>query len=157
MSKGMLIASLMGLLVLAGDGVVVAGDRDEDEGRHDFALFDGTNPDNQPDAGAVCFARRGKPFVYHAAVANRGADGFVRVTYKDGDFVDFPLAAGGSFSFSQAAGSRGGADRAVRISNGGSAAQLAGALSAQGARCASCDAESQGGIGDAGCDAVVAN
>jgi hypothetical protein len=124
-------------------------------GANDFALFDGSNPLNQPDAGAVCGARKGRSFTYHLAVANYGADGFIRVTYADGDWVQFPIAAGGSFSMSQAAGSRSGNDAAVRVSNGGSGAQLAGTLSAEGGRCASCDAD--GGIGDTGCDRFVPN
>jgi len=61
----------------------------------------------------------------------------------------------GSIALSQAGGSKGGDDRAVRVSNGGSTAQLAGAMSAEGGKCASCDAD--GGIGDAGCDKVVPN
>ncbi|HXK21716.1 MAG TPA: hypothetical protein VMS55_03465 [Myxococcota bacterium] len=122
---------------------------------NDFALFDGSNPLNQPDAGAVCGALKGTPFTFNLAVANYGSAGFVRVTYADGDWIQFPIAAQGSFSMSQAAGSRGGNDAAVRVSNGGSGAQLAGTLSAQGGRCASCDAD--GGLGDAGCDALVAN
>ena len=99
-----------------------------------FALFDGSNPLNQPDAGALCGAREGHVLRYHRAGANGG--GFVGVTYADGDFVQFPILAQGSFSMSQAAGSRSGDDAAVRVSNGGSAAQLAGTLSAR-ARCAS--------------------
>ncbi|MBI4636097.1 MAG: hypothetical protein HY727_07065 [Candidatus Rokubacteria bacterium] len=71
----------------------------------DFALFDGTNPANQPDSGAVCSAN--SAFTYHVAVANLGADGEVRITYKDGDIIRFPIAAGASFAFSQAAGSKG--------------------------------------------------
>lgn len=121
----------------------------------DFALFDGTNPANQPDSGAVCSAN--SAFTYHVAVANWGADGEARITYKDGDIIRFPIAAGASFAFSQAAGSKGGADSAVRVSNGGSAAQLAGSMSAIGQgrpSCISCDADSSG---DAGCDAIVPN
>ena len=136
------------------------GDDDEGDGHgfgrgNDFALFDGSNPLNQPDAGAICGARKGQPFTFNLAVANYGASGFVRVTYADGDWIQFPIAAGGSFSTSQAGGSKSGNDAVVRVSNGGSAAQLAGTLSAQGGKCASCDAD--GGIGDAGCDAYVAN
>jgi hypothetical protein len=122
---------------------------------NDFALFDGSNPLNQPDAGAICGARVGRPFTFHLTVANYGSDGFVRVTYADGDWIQMPIAAGGSFSMTQAGGSRGGDDAVVRVSNGGSAAQLAGALSAQGGRCASCDAD--GGVGDSGCDRFVPN
>ncbi|HVN40608.1 MAG TPA: hypothetical protein VMW19_20780 [Myxococcota bacterium] len=135
-------------------------DQGEDGGQgrargNDFALFDGSNPLNQPDSGAVCGAAKGTPFTFNLAVANYGAAGFVRVTYADGDWIQFPIAAQGSFSMSQAAGSRGGNDAAVRVSNGGSGAQIAGTLSAQGGKCASCDAD--GGLGDAGCDALVAN
>jgi hypothetical protein len=121
----------------------------------DFALFDGTNPTNQADSGAVCSAN--SSFTYHVTVANWGDDGEVRITYKDGDFVRFPIAAGASFAFSQAAGSKGRADRAVRVSNGGSSAQLSGAMSASGqgnVKCISCDAD---GSGDAGCDNFVPN
>ena len=151
----------LGSLVLLGGRVAVADDDDRDDRRgdlrNDFALFDGTNPANQPDAGALCGARRRQPFTYHVAVANYGSDGFVRITYSDGDWVQYPIAAGGSFSLSQAAGSRSGNDRVARVSNGGSAAQLVGAMSAEGAGCASCDAVAEGGIGDAGCDAFVPN
>jgi hypothetical protein len=120
----------------------------------DFALFDGTNPANQPDSGAVCYANNA--FTYHVAVANWGGDGEVRITYKDGDIVRFPIRAGASFAFSQGATGKG-ADKAVRVSNGGSAAQLAGSMSAIGQgrpRCLSCDADSDG---DAGCDKLVEN
>jgi hypothetical protein len=130
------------------------GDQSRSRG-NDFALFDGSNPLNQPDAGAVCGALPGQPFTFNLAVANYGSDGFVRVTYTDGDWIQFPIAAGASFSTSQAAGSRSGNDAVVRVSNGGSGAQLAGTLSAQGGRCASCDAD--GGIGDLGCDKFVTN
>ena len=137
-------------------------DDDGHDGNHgdgarsnDFALFDGSNPLNQPSSGAVCGAPKGHAFTYNLAVANYGSDGFVRVTYTDGDWVQFPIAAGGSFSLSQAGGSKSGNDAVVRVSNGGSPAQLAGVLSAQRAKCASCDAD--GGTGDAGCDAFVPN
>jgi len=122
---------------------------------NDFSLFDGSNPVNQPNSGAICGARLGRPFTFHLAVANYGSAGFVRVTYADGDFIQFPIAAQGSFSMSQAAGSRSGNDAVVRVSNGGSGAQLAGALSAEGGKCASCDVD--GGIGDTGCDQFVPN
>jgi len=123
--------------------------------KNDFALFDGSNPLNQPDSGAVCGDKKGQPFTFHITVANYGSDGFMRVTYADGDWIQIPIAAGGSFSMTQAGGSRGGDDAAVRVSNGGSGAQLAGAMSAEGGLCASCDAD--GGIGDAGCDKFVPN
>jgi len=122
----------------------------------DFALFDGTNPANQPDAGAICGAKAS--FTWHLAVANWGAAGVVRITYADGDIIRFPIAPGASLTLSQAGGK--GASTAVRVSNEGSPAQLAGSLSAIGGgnpRCASCDAVLQGGIGDAGCDSFIPN
>ena len=72
----------------------------------DFALF------NQPggrDTGAVCGARSAagtapSSFVYYVTVTNQGAAGLVEVKYADGDAVRYPIPAGGSFSFSQAAG-----------------------------------------------------
>ena len=162
-SKLFVFSSLMLSLLFAAR---VAGADDDDHGRakkkssvaqNDFALFDGSNPANQPFSGAVCFAERGVPFTYHVAVANYGSDGVLRVSYRDGDWVQYPIAAGASFSLSQAAGSKAGKDRAIRVSNGTSSAQLAGVLSAQGARCASCDAVAEGGIGDPRCDMLVPN
>lgn len=139
-------------------GLLLAGIGSANADKSDFALFDGTNPANQPDAGAMCGAHGA--FTYHLVVANWGAAGVVRITYKDGDIIRLPIAAGATLAFTQAAGSRGRADSAVRVSNEGSAAQLAGSLSAIGEgnpRCVSCDAVSEGGVGDAGCDAIVAN
>ena len=139
-------------------GVVLAFGAVASADTSDFALFDGSNPANQPDAGAVCWAN--SAFTYHVVVANWGDAGEVRITYADGDSIRFPIAAGASFAFSQAAGSRARADKAVRVSNGGSAAQLAGSMSAIGQgspRCVSCDASSQGGVGDAQCDKLVGN
>ena len=143
------VPGLVGVLMLAS--VIVAG-----ADQSDFALFDGSNPANQPNAGAICGSNAS--FTWHLAVANRGAAGEVRITYFDGDIIRFPIAAGASFSMSQAGGK--GASRAIRVSNGGSGAQLAGALSAIGAgnpQCASCDATTQGGIGDGGCDSFIPN
>ena len=149
--KGWLAVALLSL----GFVVQFAPSAIADDSKSDFALFDGTNPANQPNSGAVCSAKHA--FTYHVAVANWGADGVVRITYKDGDIIRFPIKAGASFAFSQAAGSKGGADKAVRVSNEGSPAQLAGAMSASAdgkVKCISCDADSSG---DGGCDAIVPN
>ncbi len=149
MRKSLLLRLMLSTILLLGLATVANADQS------DFALFDGSNPANQPNSGAVCSAN--SAFTYHVTVANWGPNGEVRITYKDGDIVRFPIAAGASFSFTQAARGRGGASAAVRVSNGGSAAQLAGSMSAigQGAPiCISCDADSSG---DAGCDAVVPN
>ena len=143
------LVGLVAVLLLAT--VTVAG-----ADQSDFALFDGSNPANQPNAGAICGSNAS--FTWHLAVANWGAAGEVRITYFDGDIIRFPIAAGASFSMSQAGGK--GASRAIRVSNGGSGAQLAGSLSAIGdgnPKCASCDATTQGGLGDAGCDSFIPN
>lgn len=82
--------------------------------RSDFALFDGTNPVNAAaDTGAACAA--GRAFTYHVAVTNYGTAGAVRIRYADGGQIDYKIPVDGSFSFSQAAGNKGGADSAVRV------------------------------------------
>jgi hypothetical protein len=139
--------------------VVLASGAVADADTSDFAMFDGTVPANQPDSGAVC--RANSAFTVHLVVANQALEaGSVRITYSSGDFIDLPIAAGAAFAFSQAAGSKGREDKAVRVSNGGSAAQLVGSMSAIGQgnpRCASCDDPGEGGVGDAECDKSVSN
>ncbi len=126
----------------------------------DFALFDGTNPANQPFSGVVCGAGAAKKlnstfFTYNISASNFGTSTAVlRVIFNDGDIARYQIPAGQSFSVSQAAGSNT-ADAAIRvvIENDG---QLAGEVSAQGPKvfCLGCDADS---AGDAACDAVIPN
>ncbi len=66
-----LLGLLLALIALLGLGTVASADTS------DFALFDGTNPANQPNSGAVCSAN--SAFTYHLALANWGSDGFVRI------------------------------------------------------------------------------
>jgi len=75
----------------------------------DFALFDETSG----ATGAKCGARKGGgteavAFVVHINVTNRadagGVDGTFRVSYADGDFVDYAIKAGTTVSLSEAAG-----------------------------------------------------
>jgi hypothetical protein len=150
------------LAVLLGGWVVLAdGHHDDDDdgdarSGNSFALFHGVDPASEL-GGAVCSATKGKAFTYHVAVTNHvaGGNGFVQITYKSGDFLSFPIAPGATLTFTQAAGSSGGADRAVRVSNGASAARLIGVMSAEGATCLSCDADEQGGVGNARCSSIV--
>lgn len=143
-----------GLILLFGPWTVA----NADDERSDFALFDGTNPVNlPPSTGAACASRRA--FTYHVTVTNYGTAGGVRIRYADGDQVDYKIPADGSFSLSQAAGSKGGADRAVRVC-GVNGAVLVGAMSALGdedeeLRCVSCDDPANGGVGDGGCKAIA--
>jgi hypothetical protein len=124
----------------------------------DFALFDGTNPANQPFSGAVCGSGSAKKlnstfFTYNISASNFGTSTAVlRVIFHDGDIARYQIPAGQSFSVSQAAGSNS-ADAAIRVvieSDG----QVAGEVSAQGPKvfCLGCDADS---AGDAASDAVI--
>lgn len=143
-----------GLVLLFGLWTVASASPD----RSDFALFDGTNPVNvPPSTGAACTSKRS--FTYHVAVTNYGTAGAVRIRYADGDQVDYKIPVDGSFSFSQAAGNAGGADRAVRVC-GVNGAVLVGAMSATAnadgkVLCVSCDDPANFGVGDAGCKAIA--
>jgi hypothetical protein len=152
----LLTALSLSLLALLGGLVVLAGDDDDDDddhkSRNSFALF---NTFADEEGGALCQAKKGKGFTYHVVVTNRSEEaGSVAVHYRDGRVLVLPIAAQATLSFSQAAGSKGGADRAVRISNGSSGAELAGVMSAEGATCRSCEPVPDG-IGDEACDEIV--
>lgn len=160
--KRMLALLAVGLLVLSASwSVAIADDDDDNDVKSDFALFDGTNPENQPNEGAICGAgnpsklRVGKAYTYHVTVSNYGSAGEVRITYHDGDVVDYLIGAGATLQISQGAGNSGGADRAVRVSRGDfGAPQLVGSMSAIGEKvfCISC-----GGANEAACDALILN
>ena len=130
------------------------GDRD----RSDFALFDGTNPATEapPNGGAECSVKNGFAATLHVTVTahSSGPDGFVRATFADADFVEFPIKSGGSLDFSQSIGGTPGVDDRIRISNGGKAdgARLVGWASIQSdglVNCRSCDFND--GVGGTGC------
>ena len=69
----------------------------------DFALFDGTNPNNQPGSGAVCGTAAGGPqtpvfFTYHVNVSNWSDSlAVLRITFSDGDFTRYQIPARSSF------------------------------------------------------------
>ncbi len=130
--------------------------------KSDFALFDGTNPDNldaDEQTGALCGIARGnrlqlrKSFVYYVTVTadDPDVDREVRVVYLDGDFVRYKIPLDGSFAFAQAGGA-GEFDAAVRIVVD---KNVSGSVSARGKKevfCLSCD---ELGDGDAACDAII--
>jgi hypothetical protein len=134
-------------------------DRDRRSGNTDFALYDGTNPANT-EAGALCFAERlrvGDPWDLHVAASSFGGTGF-QVRYKDGDFVNYQVPTGTSFSLSEAAG-RNRSNVAIRIidQGGTSPAGTSGSVSAEGlygtrVKCISCDEDSDG---PAACDRII--
>lgn len=149
------IALLLAVLALAVPwSAANAGDKS------DFALFDGTNPDNT-DPGALCGAgkpndvKKGKSFSYYIAVTNDGAsDGEIRVIYTDGDFVRYKVPQNQSFSLTQAGGGPGGFDKAIRVD---ADADISGSVSIKGRSqvfCLSCDEDADG---DAACDDLIPN
>jgi hypothetical protein len=78
----------------------------------DHALFDTTNP---TDTGARCRTTNGEPFLFFASVRAFGGAATMRVTFQDGDFIDYTLGADESFSLQQAAGGTAGVDNAIRV------------------------------------------
>jgi len=140
----------IGFVVLFGPWMVASADdgkKDDFDGgkKSDFALFDGTNPTTEapPFGGAECTVKGAATFYVTVTAHSSGPAGFVRATFKDGDFVQFPIAANGSFSFSQSIGGTKGVDDRIRISNGGNpaGARLVGWVSALGKHvsCQSCN------------------
>src|SRR5205814_4184477 len=87
--------------------------------RSDFALFDGTNPaaEAPPFGGAECSVSGGATFYVTVTAHASGPEGFVRATFRDGDWVQFPIKSNSSFSFSQSMGGTRGVDDRIRISN----------------------------------------
>lgn len=144
------------LVVPFGLGTVASADDDNGNGnRTDFAFFDGTNPATEapPFGGAECTVKG--PATLHASVTahSSGPSGFVRLTYQDNDWVQFPIASNGSLQLTQAIGGTKNVSRRVRLSNGGDAAgaRLVGSLSAIGSEkvsCRSCNFDDAGGTPD---------
>ena len=66
----------------------------------------------------------------HATLRAFGGDVTVRVSFRDEDFVDYPLAQDDVLSLSQAAGSTVGVDTRIRISKVGGAGSIVGWMSA---------------------------
>lgn len=101
-SRRSLIATLVLLFGLLG-GVLfmTVGGRATAAGPpHDFALFDGTNP-----ASVDIRCGSSGPFEVMGSFRAHTNDAVMRVTFSDADFVDYPIKADTSFSFTHAAGS----------------------------------------------------
>ncbi|MGH2406382.1 MAG: hypothetical protein ACRDGN_18260 [bacterium] len=117
----------VGLVLLLGSFTIASAGSD-------FTFFDGTNPTSEapPFGGAECALGGTVPAgTLHATVSahSSGPDGFVRLTYRDGDWVQFPITSGGVLNITQAVGA--GAARRVRLSNGNdqNGARLVGSMS----------------------------
>lgn len=92
----------------------------------DHALIDQTGTDTD----VWCRATNKQPFIVYGAFQASGGDVTMRVTFKDDDFVDYPIAAGTSFSLSQAAGGTPSVDKKIVVSTSGGAGDLVGWMSA---------------------------
>ena len=95
----------------------------------DHALFD----QSSGDTGAICKDKvRSGPFEFFGSVHALGADGVLRITFQDGDFIDYAIPANTSFSLQQAAGDTAGVDKKLTVGSAPGSGQLAGWVSAEG-------------------------
>jgi hypothetical protein len=92
----------------------------------DHALIDQTGG----DTSVSCRAVNGSPFLVFGSFRAFGGDVTLRVNFVDGDFVDYPVAQDGTFSFQQAAGTSSGVDTRIRVTSSGGTGSLVGWLSA---------------------------
>jgi hypothetical protein len=92
----------------------------------DHALIDQTSADTD----VWCRGTNKQPFVVYGAFRASGGDVTMRVTFKDSDFVDYPIAQDTSFSLSEAAGGTPSVDRKIVVSTSAGAGDLVGWLSA---------------------------
>jgi hypothetical protein len=116
-------ALLGGVLILATAG---SGGAATEQLISDHALLDQTGTDTD----VFCRSPNGQPFTIYGSFRAFGGDVTMRVTFKDGDFVDYPIAQDTSFSFSQAAGGTPSVDKKIVVSTSGGTGDLVGWLSA---------------------------
>jgi hypothetical protein len=102
----------------------------------DFALLDEPGGDVSVQCGATAGGKEQKPaiFTMHVTMTNRGdlggAQGFVRVLYQDGDFVDYAIPPNTSVQISMAGGGTPGVDDIVTVHvDGGGGSMLIGQAS----------------------------
>ena len=106
--------------------------------RSDFALLD--QEPTVADVSVQCGATSGNPhrpkpgaFTMNITMTNRtdlgGAAGFVRVTYADGDFVDYAIPVDTTLNMNIAGGGTPGVDDIIKVTHGTSAAVLVGQVS----------------------------
>lgn len=119
-----LIAGGFFLGSLGSSGTIEPAHAGVDGKKHDFALFDTTGG----DTGATCESA-GK-FLIYLSVRAINDTATARVTFADGDLIDFPVAQDQSFSFTQAVGGTNGVDDVITVSKQG-AGNLVGWLSAE--------------------------
>jgi hypothetical protein len=92
----------------------------------DHSLIDQTGG----DTNVRCRTTNGRPFIVYGSFRAFGGDVTMRVRFRDGDFVEYPLAANEVFSFQQAAGSTARVDTRIIVEKSGGSGSLVGWLSA---------------------------
>jgi len=109
--------------------------------KSDFALYDQESVGVIPDISVQCGATSGggttfKPtsFVVYITMSNRGdlggVNGFVRVTYQDGDFVEYAIPVNTTLQITLSGGETPGVDQIITVSGTGGAV-LVGQISLQ--------------------------
>ena len=122
---GIIVATALlgGILILATAG---SGGAATEGLLSDHALIDQTGTDTD----VFCRSTNGQPFTVYGSFRASGGDVTMRVTFRDGDFVDYPIAQDTSFSFSEAAGGTPSVDKKIVVSTSAGAGDLVGWLSA---------------------------
>jgi hypothetical protein len=127
--KRAVAAALVGVTVMLS-GVWTASEARE---RGGFAVLDM----GAGDVSVQCGARRGlgqpkatATFVYYVTMTSQ-TGGAVRLQFLDNSFIDFPIAAGGTLSFSQTGGAVPAVNGVVTITGDEFTTDLKGTISAQ--------------------------
>jgi hypothetical protein len=91
----------------------------------DHALFDETGG----DTAVLCRTTNEGPFNVYLSFRAINGDAILRVTFQDGDFVEYPIPDGTSFSLQQVAGTSADVDERILVTSEGTG-QLVGWMSA---------------------------
>jgi len=100
--------------------------------RSDFALYDQESVGLTPDISVQCGATNSEgksfkrtAFVVYITMTNRGdlggANGFVRVTYQDGDFVEYAIPQNTTLQITLSGGGTPGVDQIITVTGTGGA------------------------------------
>ena len=98
----------------------------------DFALYDQETVGYTPDISVQCGATNSEgksfkrtAFTVYITMTNRGdlggVDGFVRVTYQDGDFVEYAIPQNTTLQITLSGGGTPGADQIITVTGTGGA------------------------------------
>ena len=121
----LVLALTLGLVLGGGSASTSAGAATGKVADH--ALFDQTSG----DTFTLCRTTNAGAFNLYGSFRAINADAVLRVTFQDGDFVDYPIPQDTSFSFQQVAGTTSGVDQRIKVTSVGTG-ELVGWLSASG-------------------------